>query len=68
MNHEGIGMELMICQKLVNLNHGQIFVHSDGENQGARFSFTMRMKLPEYVEECAAMVVQGETGSVLLDH
>ena len=26
------------------------------------------MKLPEYVEECAAMVVQGETGSVLLDH
>ena len=47
MNHEGIGMGLMICQKLVSLNHGQIYVHSDGENKGARFSFTMRMSLPE---------------------
>ena len=43
MNSEGIGMGLMICQKLVGLNHGEIIVHSDGEDKGARFTFTMKM-------------------------
>ena len=45
MNSEGIGMGLMICQNLVGLNHGTILVHSDGENKGARFTFTMKMSL-----------------------
>ena len=31
-NHEGIGMGLMICQKLVEMNHGSIEVFSKGEN------------------------------------
>jgi len=43
MNHEGIGMGLMICQNLVSMNQGTIFVHSDGEDQGSVFSFTMKM-------------------------
>ena len=43
MNSEGIGMGLMICQKLVSLNKGMIKVHSDGENKGSVFSFTMNM-------------------------
>ena len=32
MNSEGIGMGLMICQKLVNQNSGQISVYSEGKN------------------------------------
>ena len=44
MNSEGIGMGLMICQKLVKLNKGTIKVHSDGENKGSVFSFTMNMQ------------------------
>jgi len=43
INSEGIGMGLMICQQLVELNGGTIQVHSDGEEQGSVFTFTMRM-------------------------
>ena len=32
MNSEGIGMGLMICKELVNMNGGEINVHSEGEN------------------------------------
>ena len=44
MNHEGIGMGLMIVQKLVSLSQGTISVHSDGLDKGATFSFTMKMQ------------------------
>ena len=44
MNHEGIGMGLMIVNKLVNLSEGTITVHSDGPDKGATFSFTMKMR------------------------
>ena len=44
MNSEGIGMGLMICQKLVHLNKGEIKVVSEGENLGCIFSFTMKME------------------------
>ena len=46
LNDEGIGMGLMICQKLVECNQGTIQVHSDGENMGGIFTFTMIMELP----------------------
>ena len=46
MNNEGIGLGLMICEKLVKMNHGTISVQSDGENQGSVFTFSMKMKLP----------------------
>ena len=45
INSEGIGMGLMICQKLVELNSGTIDVYSEGEDLGSVFSFTMKMKL-----------------------
>ena len=45
MNSEGIGMGLMICKNLVNINGGEIDVFSDGENEGAIFSFTMKMEV-----------------------
>lgn len=45
INSEGIGMGLMICQKLVELNSGTIDVYSEGENLGSVFSFTMKMQL-----------------------
>ena len=43
LNSEGIGMGLMICQNLVQMNQGKITVHSEGEDQGSRFTFTMKM-------------------------
>ena len=43
LNDEGIGLGLMISQKLVSLNKGTISVRSDGENLGSIFSFTMKM-------------------------
>ena len=44
MNSEGIGMGLMICQNLVNVNNGSISVSSRGEDQGSTFSFTFQIK------------------------
>ena len=44
INSEGLGMGLMICQNLVNLNGGTIEVFSEGENRGSVFSFSMKMK------------------------
>ena len=46
MNHEGIGMGLMICQNLVKQNHGEISVHSDGLNKGSAFTFTFKSTMP----------------------
>ena len=43
MNSEGIGMGLMICRDLTELNRGQIHVHSDGEDLGSTFMFSLRM-------------------------
>jgi len=45
-NNEGIGMGLMICEKLVTLNGGTISVKSDGRDMGSIFTFTMRMTIP----------------------
>jgi K+-sensing histidine kinase KdpD len=52
MNHEGIGMGLMICQNLVRLNGGTINVHSLGEDKGSTFSFSMKMKIDPVNENC----------------
>lgn len=46
MNSEGLGMGLMICQKLVEQNDGTIEVHSDGRDMGSMFSFSMKMQMP----------------------
>ena len=62
INSEGIGMGLMICQNLVHLNEGKITVHSEGEDKGSRFTFTMKMKQPK--EECPILL--GETGSLAI--
>ena len=43
MNHEGLGMGLMTCKKLIDRSHGRILVHSEGEDKGSSFSFTMKM-------------------------
>ena len=46
MNSEGIGMGLMVCKKLVDLNGGSIKVHSSGREKGSIFTFTMKMRMP----------------------
>ena len=45
INNEGIGLGLMICENLVKMNKGTISVHSDGDNKGSIFTFSMNMIL-----------------------
>ena len=44
MNHEGIGMGLLICKNLVKLSGGTIDVHSDGLDKGSVFSFSVKVQ------------------------
>ena len=44
VNQEGIGIGLIICQRLVENTGGSISFTSAGENLGASFSFSMHMK------------------------
>ena len=44
VNSEGIGMGLMICQNLVNMNKGTIKATSKGENMGSTITFTYNLK------------------------
>lgn len=58
MNHDGIGMGLMICQNLVRLNGGTINAHSLGEDQGSTFSFSMKMKIDPVNDNCKRSIFQ----------
>ena len=51
MNHEGIGMGLMLCETLVRQNQGSISAHSDGLNHGSCFTFTYSMLMVDRAEE-----------------
>ena len=63
MNDEGIGMGLMICRNLVQLNSGTISVRSEGANLGSIFSFTMKMQLSK---DSASDHISKELGGSLL--
>ena len=43
VNHEGSGMGLLICKKLVQANEGIIEIHSEGKDMGCTVRFTMKM-------------------------
>ena len=49
-NSEGIGLGLMICKQLVEINGGTIKVDSKGIDKGSVFQFTMNMKPPMEME------------------
>ena len=44
-------MGLMICQKLVELNEGKIFVESEGINKGSVFTFSMKMSQADRLDQ-----------------
>ena len=73
MNSEGIGMGLMICKSLVNINGGEINVYSEGENKGTVFSFTMRMDQVDMqcseeskMSNLAANMIEGSSDPITL--
>ena len=41
MNHEGIGLGLIIVQKIIEQIGGFMTVHSDGIDKGSLFEFNM---------------------------
>ena len=46
MNHEGIGLGLMISEALIEANGGKLEIESEGVGYGSVFTFTMTMSLP----------------------
>lgn len=47
VNQEGIGMGLVICQKIVENSNGSINCYSDGPQKGSCFAFSIEMGLPK---------------------
>jgi len=47
--HEGTGLGLALTRKLMELHEGRIWVESEGEGRGSRFSFVLPIK-PQYLE------------------
>lgn len=43
MNHDGIGLGLMISKAIIEKNGGQLDIFSKGVNQGSVFTFSMKM-------------------------
>ena len=39
--HQGAGVGLPLCRRLVEMHGGRIWVHSAGEGQGSTFTFTL---------------------------
>ena len=62
MNSEGIGMGLMICKQLVELNQGVIELTSEGVNKGATVFFTFKAWLdnPNQSSSSSREVLGGE--------
>ena len=60
INQEGMGMGLMICKELVELNGGKINVESKGANKGTTFTFTMLMS-PEGTHKDGESNLDGTT-------
>ena len=45
MNHNGIGLGLLISKGLVEANGGELRVASEGKDSGAQFMFAMEMEM-----------------------
>lgn len=51
MNSEGVGLGLTIVKQVVEANHGQIQVYSEGIGYGTTFIISMKMNVVEEEEE-----------------
>ena len=52
INSDGLGMGLMICKKVVELNKGQITLDSEGEGKGATAAFSFFSTLVKSENQC----------------
>ena len=50
MNHDGLGLGLLIVKQIIDLNGGKVTVESEGIGYGSTFTFTMQMEKAEIDE------------------
>jgi len=63
----GTGLGLPLARQFIELHGGRIWIESEGENKGSRFSFALPIKTWKPEEICAA-VIDITSDAVLLEH
>lgn len=63
----GTGLGLFISKSLVELMKGKIWVESEGENKGTKFTFSLPAATPQVLKEAQKYQYKPEGGSRLLE-
>jgi signal transduction histidine kinase len=53
-NSQGVGVGLSICEKIIKVHRGRIWVESEGKGKGSTFKFTLPISQFSHIDFCVS--------------